>query len=122
MEMQHTTKLKKIKQRHTAEVSKQTGFPSAATHYAEPSIDLHNELITNEDATFFMRVSGEDLEYIQIFDKDVLIVDRSLAPKNNCLAVVVQQGEFCVKQIQLQELEQEYILWGVITYIIHKVK
>lgn len=122
MEIKQTTKLKKVKQRHTAEVSKQTGFPSAATHYAEASIDLHNELVTNQDATFFMRVSGNYLEYFHIHDEDVLIVDRSRSPKNNSLAIVVQEGEFAVKEIQLQKLDNEYVLWGIITYIIHKTK
>jgi DNA polymerase V len=122
MEMKQTKKLKKVKQRHTAEVSKQTGFPSAATHYAEASIDLHNELVTNQDATFFMRVSGSCLEYFHIFNNDVLIVDRSLSPKNKSLAIVVQEGEFVVKEIQLQKLEHEYELWGIITYIIHKAR
>ncbi len=122
MEIKQTAKLKKVKQRHTAEVSKQTGFPSAATHYAEASIDLHNELVTNQDATFFMRVSGKDLEYFQIFDKDVLIVDRSLSPKNNNLAIVVQEGEFVIKEVQIQKLDTEYVLWGIITYIIHKTQ
>lgn len=120
MEMKQTAKLKKVKKRHTAEVSKQTGFPSAATHYAEPSIDLHNELVTNQDATFFVRVSGNELEYFQIYNEDVLIVDRSLPPANKSLAIVVQEGEFLVKEIQLQKLTSEYELWGIITYIIHK--
>tara|TARA_R110002072_G_scaffold172324_7_gene326375 strand:+ start:828 stop:1196 length:369 start_codon:yes stop_codon:yes gene_type:complete len=122
MEMKHTAKLKKVKKRHTAEVSKQTGFPSAATHYAEPSIDLHNELVTNQDATFFVRVAGNELEYFQIYNEDVLIVDRSLPPANKSLALVVQEGEFLIKEIQLQKLTSEYELWGIITYIIHKAK
>ncbi|MCR9182349.1 MAG: peptidase S24 [Flavobacteriaceae bacterium] len=120
MEMKHTAKLKKVKKRHTAEVSKQTGFPSAATHYAEPSIDLHNELVTNQEATFFVRVAGNELEYFQIYNEDVLIVDRSLPPANKSLALVVQEGEFLIKEIQLQKLTSEYELWGIITYIIHK--
>lgn len=118
--MEQTIKLKKVKQRHTAEVSKQTGFPSAATHYTEASLDLHNELVTNQEATFFMRVRGKDLEYFQIHDNDVLIVDRSLSPKNKNLAIVVQEGEFVIKEVQLQKLDYEYELWGIITYIIHK--
>jgi DNA polymerase V len=121
MEINQLRQLNKNHQRHTPEVSKQTGFPSAATHYAEQSIDLHDELVTNRDATFFIRVKGSELEYFHIFNNDVLIVDRSLAPQNNRLAVVVQDGTFFIREIQLQSLDSEYVLWGVITYIIHKV-
>lgn len=119
--MNQIKQLKKKHQRHTPEVSKQTGFPSAAAHYAEQPIDLHDELVESSDATFFIRVKGKELEYFHIFDTDVLIVDRSLAPQNNRLAVVVEDGDFFIKEVQLQNLDKEYVLWGVITYIIHKV-
>ncbi|GGD84289.1 S24 family peptidase [Planktosalinus lacus] len=119
--MNQIKQLKKKHQRHTPEVSKQTGFPSAATHYAEQPIDLHDELVDNRDATFFIRVKGRDLELFRIYDNDVLIVDRSRAPQNNRLAVVVEDGDFFIREIQLQNLDKEYVLWGVITYIIHKV-
>lgn len=121
MEISQTRKLQKNYRRHTAEVSGQTGFPSAATHYAEQPIDLHDALVTNRDATFFIRVKGNDLENIQIYDDDVLIVDRSLSPRSNQLAVVVQEGAFLVRELQLDTLESDCELWGVITYIIHKV-
>lgn len=121
MEINQVKKLQKNHRRHTAEVSLQTGFQSAAAHYTEQPIDLHDELVTNRDATFFIRVKGSYLENIHIYDDDVLIVDRSLAPRNKHLAVVVQEGAFFIKELQLDSFDSEYELWGVITYIIHKV-
>ncbi len=120
MQIQTVGKLARAKEQHRAEVSKQTGFPSAATHYAELSVDLHKELVTNQDATFFIKIEGNDLEYFQIHANDVLLIDRSLSPKNGNLAVVVKDGEFLVLEINSKKLETEYTLWGVITYIIHK--
>ncbi|NCT18220.1 MAG: peptidase S24 [Flavobacteriaceae bacterium CG_4_8_14_3_um_filter_34_10] len=121
MQIETAGKLVKAKEQHRAEVSRQTGFPSAATHYAEPSIDLHKELVTNQDATFFIRIEGNELEYFQIHTNDVLLIDRSLSPKNGNLAVVVKDGDFLVIEINIKKLDIEYTLWGVITYIIHKV-
>jgi len=119
MEIFSSGKLSKVKNRHTPEVSKQTGFPSPATHYAEPGIDLHKELISNRDATFFVRIDGDELSHHNIFNKDVLLIDRSLQPKKNDLVLVVIEGEFKVINFPEASLETECILWGLISYIIH---
>jgi DNA polymerase V len=119
METFSSGKLNKVKDRHTPEVSKQTGFPSPATHYAEPSIDLHKELIANRDATFYVRIDGDELSHYNIWNKDVLLIDRSLKPKKNDLVLVVIDGEFKVIEFPEVFLETEFILWGLISYIIH---
>ncbi len=121
MEVMTAGKLSKSKSKHKAEVSKQTGFPSAATHYAESSIDLNKELVVHQDATFFIRVEGNEMEYFHIYNNDVLLVDRSLIPKNGDLALVVIENDFSVIKITKEKPEHSYTLWGVITHIIHKV-
>jgi len=119
METFSSGKLSKIKNRHDLEVSKQTGFPSPATHYAEPTIDLHKELIVNKDATFFVRIAGDELAPCNIFDKDVVLIDRSLKPTENNLVLVVIAGEFKVIRFPKKPLDTACILWGTISYIIH---
>lgn len=119
MEIFASGKLNKVKNRHAPEVSKQTGFPSPATHYAEPSIDLHKELISNRDATFFVRIDGDELSHHNIFDKDVLLIDRSLQPKKEDLVLMVIDGEFKVIRFPEHPLDNKCILWGLISYIIH---
>ena len=42
------------------------GFPSPAADYVQNTIDLHERLIHNPEATFFIRVSGPT-EELQIF-------------------------------------------------------
>ncbi len=115
-------KLTKVKDRHAPEVSKQTGFPSPATHYAEPSIDLHKELITNKDATFFVRIDGDELRDYNIHHNDVLLIDRSLKPKENDLVIMIIDGEFRVIRFPKESIAADCILWGKICYIIHHVQ
>jgi len=121
METLYLQKTANIKNKHAAQVSTQTGFPSAATHYSEFTIDLHNELIVNQDATFFVRVAGEAYTAYGIQNGDVLIVDRSSIVKPGKLALVIQEGTFKVKCIEKKESDTSYTVWGMITYIIHKV-
>ncbi len=115
-------KLKRVEKKHAFEVSKQVGFPSPATHYLEPSISLDQELIGNGDATFYVRVNDGALAEFNILKNDVLIIDRSLHVKENDLAMVVIDGEFKIINVMSNEHQQEFTLWGVITYIIHSCK
>ncbi|MCB7480675.1 S24 family peptidase [Christiangramia sediminis] len=121
MEKLVSGKIKRSKDRHAPEVSLQTGFPSAATHYHEASIDLHNELVYNQDATFFIRVEGNSWSKFNIRHNDVLIIDRALKLKQNRLALVVQEGEFDVIRFSENQAKSEFLLWGVVSYIIKDV-
>lgn len=120
MEVFKVAKVKRAEERHAPEVSKQTGFPSPASHYLEQPIDLHEELSLNRDATFYIKVRGDAWTQHMICDKDVLIVDRSKEPSFDTLALVVQEGEFTVRRIPFDKRSAEFVVWGVITYIIHK--
>ncbi|MFT6826016.1 MAG: DNA polymerase V [Patiriisocius sp.] len=119
MEYLKTGKIKREEPHHEAEVSKQTGFPSPATHYLEPSIDLNKELTQHKDATFYVRVSGNAWSQFSMLHKDVLIIDRALMPKVGNLALVVQEGAFKVMRIPVVDSGGSFVVWGTITYIIH---
>lgn len=122
MEIEVSGKVNVSQDRHQAEVSKQTGFPSAATHYMEASIDLNEELSIHKDATFYVRVKGDTWKEFLILDKDVLIIDRSLQPRFDDLALIVQDGGFKILRIPFDKEQETFVLWGVITYIIHCVR
>ena len=122
MEIRLSGKIKKVDNRHAPEVSKQTGFPSAATHYTETPIDLHKELSLNKDATFYIRIDGNDWAAYSILKNDVLIVDRAVPSHFDDLALVVQDGEFKILRIPFDKKQNTFTLWGVITYIIHAAR
>ena len=115
------------------------GFPSPATDYIEDDIDLNSHLITNAPATFIIRVQGKSMTNVSIYDGDLLIVDKSLNPKNFSTVIANVNEELVVKtlikskktnyltsgskntsdRINLAD-NPEIIIWGVVTYVIHK--
>jgi len=114
------------------------GFPSPATDYVEDDIDLNTHLIKNIPSTFLIRVQGKSMDKVGIHNDDILVVDRSLDPKNFSTVVANVNEELIVKtfikennqsfltsgskeikdKINLNE-NPEVIIWGVVTYVIH---
>tara|TARA_B110000438_G_scaffold65352_1_gene65931 strand:+ start:121 stop:513 length:393 start_codon:yes stop_codon:yes gene_type:complete len=114
------------------------GFPSPATDYVEDDIDLNAHLIKNIPSTFLIRVQGKSMNNVGIQNGDLLVVDRSLNPKNFSTVIVNINEELVVKSF-IKEKNQtfltsgskeskdkinlienpEIVIWGVVTYTIH---
>ena len=115
------------------------GFPSPAADFMETNIDLNKELSENQLATFYIKVKGNSMIDAGINDKDVLVVDRSLEPQNNKIAICFIDGEFTVKRILVEKEclylmpenpnyspikvteENQLVIWGIVTYVIKKL-
>ena len=116
------------------------GFPSPATDYIEEDVDLNIHLIKNVPATFIIRVQGKSMTDVGIYDGDLLVVDKSLKPKNFSTVVANVHDELVVKNFVKEKNEQfltsgskkiedkiiinndsEIFIWGVVTYVIHSV-
>jgi DNA polymerase V len=81
------------------------GFPSPADDFKETRISLDEELITNKEATFFAKVSGQSMIGAGLDDNDLLVIDRSIPPTNNKIAVCFLDGEFTVKRLRVEKDE-----------------
>ena len=75
-----------------------------------------------------------------ISDGDLIVIDRSLNPENNKIAVCFIEGDFTVKRIIKKEgelylkpenknykkiiikEEDHFIIWGIVTYVIKCLK
>jgi DNA polymerase V len=115
------------------------GFPSPATDFAEDSLNLDDYLIEHQEATFFVRVTGNSMTGFGIHDGDLLVVDRSKTPADRQIIIAVIDGAFTVKQLCripdgvllrshgsghgdiLVSEEQELTVWGVVRWAIHRV-
>jgi len=116
------------------------GFPSPATDYIEEDIDLNVHLIKNVPATFVIRAQGKSMVNVGINDGDLLVVDKSLTPKNFSTVIANVHDELvvknfvkendkhfltsCSKKIEDKILineEEDIFIWGVVTYVVHSV-
>lgn len=75
------------------------GFPSPADDFIEGSLDL-NDYIEHPAATYFVRAEGDSMMGAGIYDGDLLIVDRSLEPKNGSIVIASVMGELTVKRLK----------------------
>ena len=117
------------------------GFPSPAEDIRE-KLDLIKLLVRHKASTFFFRVSGVSMVDAAMDEGDIIIVDRAIDPYDNCKAVCYIDGEYTVKRVEMgnnrvrlmpaNELntsykpievtaENDFIIWGVVTYTIKKM-
>jgi len=115
------------------------GFPSPGEDFKQERLSLDNELIKNKEATFFARVSGQSMIDAGLSDNDLLIIDRSLSPAHNKIAVCFLDGDFTVKRLKVEKEvvwlqpenknyqpikiteENDFVIWGIVTNVIKKV-
>lgn len=116
------------------------GFPSPADDYRESELDINELVIAHPDATFYVRVSGDSMEGAGIFEGDVLVVDRALDARDNTIIVAFVNGEFTIKRLSTDgntltlvpenplydpisvTEEMEFRVWGIATYVIHRLR
>ena len=117
------------------------GFPSPAEDIRE-KLDLIKLLVKHKASTFFFRVDGVSMVDSGMDEGDIIIVDRAIDPYNNCKAVCFIDGEYTVKRVEMlndkvrlmpanekntkyQPIEitpeNQFIIWGVVTYTIKKM-
>lgn len=115
------------------------GFASPADDHLEAELDLNEYLIAHPSETFFVRAKGDSMQQAGIFDKDLLIVDRSLTPKNNDIVIAAVAGDLTVKRLVIKLGEpwlypanpnykpipikegSELYVWGVVVHAIHRI-
>lgn len=115
------------------------GFPSPADDHAEPGLNL-NELLENPAATFCAWAEGDSMIDLGILDGDLMIIDRSLAPRNDDVVVADMNGAFTVKRLVQKPdgsflmpanpdypaipitADDEIRIWGVVVRVIHDLR
>ncbi|MFM9989947.1 MAG: LexA family protein [Burkholderiaceae bacterium] len=116
------------------------GFPSPAEDHLLKRIDLMEQLIRHPQATFLLRVRGDSMRGVGIFDGDVVLVDRAIRPRSDHVVIAVVDGEFVCKTLAIRadrvrlkaanptfadivpKEGQTLEIWGVVTAAIKQFK
>ena len=116
------------------------GFPSPADDFIDRTIDLNKELVEHPSATFFIKVAGDSMIGANIFEGDILIVDRALEPSAGDIVIAVVYGEFTLKRLIFDngkvilrsenpdyesieiDRDTDFYVWGVVRTVIRKIK
>jgi len=116
------------------------GFPSPAEDHLLKRIDLMEQLIRHPQATFLLRVRGDSMRGVGIFDGDVVWVDRAIRPRSGHVVIAVVDGEFVCKTLAIRadrvrlkaanptfadivpKEGQTLEIWGVVTAAIKQFK
>ena len=117
----------------------QAGWPSPADDYIDEQINLHELVVKNPAATFFLQAAGDSMIGVGIHDGDLLVVDRSAEARHNRVVIAALDGELLVKRLkqrgnrcwlcpanpefpEIEITDREYVhIWGVVTYVLHKL-
>ncbi|KGO90400.1 LexA family protein [Flavobacterium suncheonense] len=112
------------------------GFPSPAADFDGTKISLDKIVIKHKEATFYAKASGNSMIGAGIDDGDILVIDRSLEPAHNKIAVCFIDGEFTVKRIQIEKdcvylvpenntyepikvtEDNDLLIWGIVTHVL----
>ncbi len=116
------------------------GFPSPADDYIEMHLDLNTHLIKHPASTFFVKASGDSMTGAGIQSGDMLIVDKSLTATHGKIVIAAINGELTVKRLSRKNgrvlllpenknyapievsVEEDLIIWGVVTHVIHQAE
>jgi DNA polymerase V len=115
------------------------GFPSPAEDFLGDELDLNERCIRNPVATYFVEAdTGTSMLDFGIYPGDTLVVDRSIDARHGDVVMVLWDGGYMVKQLQIRgrrvELhsgnpdnlpivvppETELLIWGVVTWSFRK--
>lgn len=116
------------------------GFPNPAEDARGVALDLNELIIKHPVSTYYLRVDGDSMTGAGITTGDIVVVDKSLEPKNGDIVVAAVDGDFTLKYLKLRAQEAWLVaahpdyppialheaadaqLWGVVTYTIHRTR
>ncbi len=119
-------------------ISIRAGFPNPAEDAGGLALDLNDYLVKHPISTYYLRVEGDSMTGAGIAPEDIVVVDKALEARGGDIVVAAIEGDFTLKRLKkdgqrawlvaehpgyapipLHEAS-EVVIWGVVTFTIHK--
>ena len=85
------------------------GFPSPAGDYQHESLDLNEKFVRHPEASYYVRVKGESMVGLGLFEDDICLVDRQEDITDGNIVVAFVNGGLTVKTIDLSTRDKGYL-------------
>ena len=94
--------------------TKTTGFGSPAENYVQNRLDLNQLIPKDIITTFYFKYDG--FSKLGANPGDILVVDKSLDPKEEDLVLIKED------KIVLEKFNSQQNIWGVVTWILTQIR
>jgi len=101
-------------------------------------INLDEYVRRGTESSYYIRVSGDSMQDVDIYDGDLLVVERTECAETGDIVIAEINGEFTVKELKIEKSKlhlvpangnyksrqitrkDNFTVWGNVLYIIHK--
>lgn len=81
---------------------RETGFAAPLRDSLNGVLDLHKHMVSHPAATFFMQMGSRAMEGVGIYPDDILVVDRSVSPRDGSIVVAAVGGRLVCRKFHRQ--------------------
>lgn len=115
----------------------ETGFVSPAADHLQKPLDLEELIVHHPAATFYVRAEGNAMKSSGIHDGDILVVDRSIHPRDGTIVIAAIEEDPVIRRLVKRgprlflisddpkfepitiHPDTNWLVWGVVTHVIH---
>lgn len=100
--LRKNTPERNIKMDPLEDAGKVTGFSSPATDYSQDRLHIIQKLVKDPTNTFYFEMENNDMSGFGILKGALLVVDRSVKPKNEEIVIANVEGVWITRKLLIQ--------------------
>lgn len=95
----HRAKRRTSRKRQPPVADRSAEAPPILAKDERAGLDVHDYLVRNNETSFFFQVRGDAMAEAEIFDGDMLVVDKHIQPAHGHIVLAYVNGERLVRRL-----------------------